>query len=516
MNRVYLIYPQYRHTNETYPSIWLPYSVAAVWCYAEQHDFVRQNFHVEDILYRRDPVDQVLDSMVDPDLCLFSVYTWNHQYNLKLAQAIKNRYPQCTIVFGGPEIPEKAIEPAESFVDVYVHHEGEHNLVQLLQHYLKDQLQPVYNNRTRQDLINMPSPYVDSDLMDRVIHQETVSPRMIMETNRGCPFGCTFCDWGGLTKNKIKTFDLQRVFAEIDWLADNCIEYVYIADANFGALYERDLQIVEYLVQSKKETGYPKKLNVNWYKNARKNIIRLNRILAENGLTHGMTLSVQSLNPDTLSAIDRDNMEITDLCTMYSLLNRKQLPYYTEFIVGLPEETVDSFCENLCSVIDFGCNHRIDAYPFEIMANAPVADQLDRYGIKTFRYATYSDCVTEYSNIVWQTRSMSDDDMVICWTWAWFINTLHYNNITKNCYLKSGITAYSFYSDLYRLFLEDPLLKQPIVNKISQYRAAYQDNLESTSIHYGLDIHCDSSTEYYKQHRDRIEKLTHLLTAVLD
>ena len=27
-----------------------------------------------------------------------------------------------------------------------------------------------------------------------------------LETNRGCPFACTFCDWGSLTYAKIRKF----------------------------------------------------------------------------------------------------------------------------------------------------------------------------------------------------------------------------------------------------------------------------------------------------------------------
>ena len=41
--------------------------------------------------------------------------------------------------------------------------------------------------------------------------------RIIMETNRGCPYGCTFCDWGSATLSRVRKFDLDRVFAELEW-----------------------------------------------------------------------------------------------------------------------------------------------------------------------------------------------------------------------------------------------------------------------------------------------------------
>ena len=36
-----------------------------------------------------------------------------------------------------------------------------------------------------------------------------------LETNRGCPFACTFCDWGGLTYSKLKKFPEEKVLQEL-------------------------------------------------------------------------------------------------------------------------------------------------------------------------------------------------------------------------------------------------------------------------------------------------------------
>ena len=34
----------------------------------------------------------------------------------------------------------------------------------------------------------------------------------MLESNRGCPYGCTFCDWGSATLSKVRNFDLDRVY----------------------------------------------------------------------------------------------------------------------------------------------------------------------------------------------------------------------------------------------------------------------------------------------------------------
>ena len=51
----------------------------------------------------------------------------------------------------------------------------------------------------------------------------------IIETNRGCPYACTFCDsQEALYYNKIAKFDLERVYAELDWVLEKLQLTFYI------------------------------------------------------------------------------------------------------------------------------------------------------------------------------------------------------------------------------------------------------------------------------------------------
>jgi radical SAM superfamily enzyme YgiQ (UPF0313 family) len=43
---------------------------------------------------------------------------------------------------------------------------------------------------------------------------------VLWETNRGCPFQCTFCDWGSATAAKVNQFELDRLLREVDWFAE--------------------------------------------------------------------------------------------------------------------------------------------------------------------------------------------------------------------------------------------------------------------------------------------------------
>ena len=492
MYNVYLIQPQMK-----WKSIWLPYTIASLWTYLEQFQFVQKNFTVKDLIYTRDDIQNQLENIIDPDICLFSCYVWNWEYNNLLAQKIKQKYPNCIIVFGGPQIPEEWSKPHQNYIDSIVLHEGEINCMNLLQDILDDNLKSCYNKKHRSDLLTHPSPYIHNQLLQNIVDKEKSNVLVILETNRGCPFACTFCDWSGLIKSKIKTFNIDTVKKEIDWVSKNKIEYVYYADANFGALFNRDKEIAEYLATTSKKTGYPKYVNVNWYKNSREQVLEINEILASADLPRGINMSVQSMNKKTLQAINRDNMEVNDLQKMYKICNEKQLPFYTEFILGLPYETLESWTKGICEAIDLGCHYALDVYPYEVMPNAESFKTLDQYGMKTGKYNIINDSVAEYSDIVISTNTMTTHDIIEAWVWAWFIHTLHIKDITKQKFYKSKMSAFNFYSNLYKKLSTDALLNKPIEKARSRFTKAYQ-SLEINK-DYILEIDDPQAVHFYKE-----------------
>ena len=49
----------------------------------------------------------------------------------------------------------------------------------------------------------------------------------VMETNRGCPFRCTYCYWGAATNDKVHKFDENRIRDEIFWLGENQVPILF-------------------------------------------------------------------------------------------------------------------------------------------------------------------------------------------------------------------------------------------------------------------------------------------------
>ena len=86
-----------------------------------------------------------------------------------------------------------------------------------------------------------------------------------------------------MTYAKIRKFPLDKVFAELEWIAKNNMDYVTIADANFGVFYERDMAITNLICRTQSKYGFPKVVDATWYKNSSEKILKIVKKFASSG-----------------------------------------------------------------------------------------------------------------------------------------------------------------------------------------------------------------------------------------
>lgn len=70
-----------------------------------------------------------------------------------------------------------------------------------------------------------------------------------IETSRGCIHKCTFCCATSMWKFTQRYKTAERVISEIEYLYKKGVDNIVIADDNFGANYERDIKILEGIIQ---------------------------------------------------------------------------------------------------------------------------------------------------------------------------------------------------------------------------------------------------------------------------
>ena len=85
----------------------------------------------------------------------------------------------------------------------------------------------------------------------------------------------------------------------------------------------------------------------------------------------GITIALQSMNPKVLKAIKRQNIDSGKLEKFLDLYNEEELTSYVELILGLPEETLDSFMDGVCQTMELGQHNYIGIYFFTALPNTP-------------------------------------------------------------------------------------------------------------------------------------------------
>ena len=302
------------------------------------------------------------------------------------------------------------------------------------------------------NLEDIQSPYLIG-LFDNLA-QEGYSINAIVETDRGCPYKCTFCDWGGTTFSKVKKFDLDRVFGEIEWAGKNKVEMLNSSNANFGIFKQRDSAIVDKIIEVKQKYGYPKLFETSWAKNSNRDVLELAMRLDKEGLLRKFGVSVQSTEPDVLKKIKRSNMKINEFDDILSEAKKHNIAVMVETIVGLPGESYETYTNNYIALLKH-TNVSVDSYPLSLLNNSEMffPEYVEKHKIE-WKWVDNSfgeHNIEERDRQVIATESMPIKDMQKVWQWIWCIRLGHMLGITfdivNELVKETDITYKKFYED---------------------------------------------------------------------
>ena len=426
----------------------LPYSIGVLYAYAFQDSIIKNNYRLCNLLAEKLPPERYLDILEKPDVFAFSCYIWNFEYSKQLAKKIKEAYPECVIIFGGHSIPIRQSNLLQNlpYVDYLIHGEGEIPFQQLLLHFLGYMsIERVKNISYRIDgeisynydpeciIDKYPSPYL-TGVFDKMFEIPGVRYNATIETNRGCPFHCAYCDWG-LNQSRIRMMNLDRILSEIEWMGQHQIVVCNGADSNFG-MFQRDLTIAKKIAETREKYGYPYKFSVSFSKQSNERVLEISRILNACNVLAGVTISFQSLNPKTLELIGRRNLPAEHFKKLIAQYNKENIPTYSELILGLPGESYDSFTAGISELIADGQYRYINVYDFALLVNSEIGTVpvTSMYRIKTVKmplkmyYCKSNDNlsqITESADIVVETSTMSKEDWVNCKMFTAIVRGFH-------------------------------------------------------------------------------------------
>ena len=491
---------------------YLPYTIGLMQAYAEHNAPDAGRYAFVPPIYKRLHIDANLERLKGVDIAAFSAYVWNVNISLATARRLREHNPDCLIIFGGPQVPDRTEDflRRNAFIDVAVNGPGEETFLHLLETYPKTDWgdiagisyidadggfvanQPAPRLR---DLSVIPSPYL-SGTFDALMAERGDDETWIVlwETNRGCPFSCSFCDWGSLTASELFPFEMDRIKAEIDWFSDNEIEFIFCCDANFGIL-PRDVDIARYAADNKNRLGYPHALSVQNTKNATERAYLTQKILNDAGLNKGVTVSFQSLDETTLKHIKRDNISLHTYEELQHRFTADGVATYTDLILGLPGETYQSYIKGIGHCIENGQHNRIQFNNLSILPNAEMGspEYQDEFGMVIVESRSvnihgaaedHGDGIFETQQLVVATASMPAADWRRARAFSWMTALLHFDKLLQLLLLVAHGVAKASFTSMIDAFVNADQGRYPLIAEIGEFFVAEAGKIQEGGLEY--------------------------------
>lgn len=367
-----------------------------------------------------------------PDVLGLSHYSWNSNLSRFFLSFAKEKNPNAVTVMGGPNIrtdPDSIREflHVNADLDYCIVYSGEEPFAQIIAKILDpDSVEcPVgcafmidgnlqYTPSTKKDsskILDLPSPYL-SGMLDPFISDRNLIP--LFETNRGCPFGCTYCAWGISALAKVRLRPLEQVFEEIDYVVKySAGQLLWIfCDANFG-MFPRDIEIAQKLKEVMDHNSVPIDLQMWASKNTGPRNIEIAEILT--GRLKG-SVAIQSADPSVLENVGRGTIKFDHLEKQISYYKEKEIPTGTDLLLGLAGETAESHTKSLLKSFELGFDS-ISPYTIRMLPGTEYETEAQRkqYQVRSkYRplfgaYGRYNgSIVMEFEEQVRSTKDMSE------------------------------------------------------------------------------------------------------------
>jgi len=344
-----------------------------------------------------------------PDILAFSVFGWNYREFGALAETFKQIRPDGWVIFGGTHVANQGARTFRNFpdVDVVANGEGEAIFPALLRAYLggrdvtslhdipgitfrlgergdaaRGDVHTTQEAARIQDLDSIPSPFLTGAIPLVDGRGEFRYDVALMESNRGCPYKCAFCFWGGAVGQKVRAFSRDRMRAELEIFGYHKVHTVVLCDANFGML-QSDFEFVEDVIRTREKFGFPRAVEGSWAKNKSKIFYDIVSMMKQQNMKSSFTLALQTLNDSALLQMHRKNMRLNAWEDLVGWLREEGLDCYAELIWGAPGETPETFLRGYDKLA--GYMTRIAVYPLLLLPNTEYSEQKERFGFRTVR-----------------------------------------------------------------------------------------------------------------------------------
>jgi radical SAM superfamily enzyme YgiQ (UPF0313 family) len=458
-------------------------------------------------------IEEIVDLLTSADVIMFSSYAWNYTICDDVAKIIKEKCPEKILLLGGPHIGtnEPDLLNKRTFYDYVCQptKPGETFIQDVIDCIIEDRLSSENISWELNSKRGISATFdVDYSVYEEHLDYLTemvsyakkykLEPFVVIETTRGCPYKCVYCEWGGGIGTKIIKKDIELVKRDILALKKAGFRDAYLTDANFGAFEERDVSIFKFAWDNKfnlTDISTMKSKDLN----RRKRLIdSISNIVGKGPEKHSVSeggtdmwgnteyisvipaVSIQSVSEVAMKIADRVDLSLKDKLELSKYVNhmcsKEDYPIpAVELILGMPGSTLDDFYTEANILWDFKAwsSFRHD-YMFLPDSRLNSKEYKEKYQIETVE--VYSDIVDEDGTDNWHNLyknkrtyfktirscfSFTSEDMYE----MWFMNNAT-NYLLKNIYpmLENYASPKEFAKEAYN-----------VINTIEGFDDIYQE-----------------------------------------
>lgn len=329
------------------------------------------------------------------DMVCFSCYIWNIEQIKAIGSDLKKARPGVKICLGGPEVSSEGhvFAMENPWADYIICGEGEYSFYRLAE-VLREaggtdsprlntvpgliyrQEGRIYINPQMEPMNFNAIPFLYSLLPcedDKVIYYESA---------RGCPFRCAYCL--SCIDRSVRPLAIERVKQDLRYFLYKKVMQVKFVDRTFNYDEKRACEIVKFILENdNKVTNFHFEICADLVSE------RLYELLA--GARPGLfqlEIGIQSTNPDTLRAVDRNENVYPVLYNAEKLAALPNVHVHVDLIAGLPFETYKIFRRSFNKVYALGA----DAFQLgflKVLRGTPLAADKEEYGIVCRERAPY-------------------------------------------------------------------------------------------------------------------------------
>ncbi|MFH1245549.1 MAG: radical SAM protein [Candidatus Omnitrophota bacterium] len=341
-----------------------------------------------------------------PDILGFSLYCWNSMRSLYIAGEVKKRLPGLKVIVGGPEVSTDAKYIMDNqAVDIGCFGEGEWTFAELLEQMLDpkgniENIKGIFYRRAGKtiftpprsetvEIADIPSPYLLGMINPKAYGV------MWIETQRGCPFHCTYCGEGG---RSARLFPAEMIEQELALAVELGIKKIVFLDSalNLSPHFTRFLRFIKGINKERKLT-----LGAAVYAES---LTETTAAMFKECGVWALDIGLQTIDPLVLRNIGR-HLDQEKFLSGITALRKNGLSFSISLMAGLPGQTLTSFQQTMTFLRQNELTASVDIFPTRVLPGTRLRREKGKYGIE---------CLDAPPYLVRRTDTFSEEEIKEC------------------------------------------------------------------------------------------------------